>query len=156
MNKSIKAVTVSGKHIVFSDGADLSVYPAEAIRSFDFTYEPADTGALIRISDEIMDYNLRRDAQGNYSPVAYRLAYATSFVSVVASKIAYVKDGTPVEVGRDEKTATLDRKAVEALPADVILAFVQATDPTAINDGDIDAVKKLRLEPAPANEDASA
>ena len=152
MNKTIKAIQVNGKYIVFTADADLSVYPPEAIKTYSFEFESPDTGDLINVGDLIQDYSLRRDTvTGAYSDLAYRLAYNCSFTRAVCSSVTYPgADGALVTEGRDpaKSKLTLDKKAVEKIPADVLFAFVSASDPTAVNADDMAALKAMRVEPA--------
>jgi hypothetical protein len=151
MIKTIKATQIGQKTIVFADDADLSVYPANIIDTYEFEYESPRTGQLIQISDLLLDYNLRTDLQGNYSQVAYRLAYSVSFARTVCSKITTTINST-IKQGNPTIEATkpfLDRVAVEALPVDVLYAFSQAADPTTVANSDLEALFALRVEAIP-------
>ena len=148
---TVSCARINNKYIVFNADADLSVYPAEVISKFTFEYDIATTGTLIRVSDMIADYGLRQNAQGGYNPVAYRMAYSASFARVTVKSLE-TPEGS---FKRDDAAGVMPVKDVDALPADVLQAFVTRTDPTQVTEDDVDALGKLRAARAEATPAAS-
>jgi len=158
MNKTIHSISVNGKTIVFNDDADLSVYPPESVQTFSFEFETPNTGDLIKVSDLILDFSLRRDPiSGGYNEFAYRLAYQVSFARAVCSSIVTTTGtGVGAVISTEARDASksknvLDKSAVEAIPTDILAAFVQFADPTAVGAEEYLALKKMRVEKTPTD-----
>ena len=127
------ALSPAGKWVVFGDGADLSQFDGSKIVTWQLDSKAPTVASLIRTNDNLTDFGLRRDKEGYYNPTALNLAYQVAFAQEHLTKIA----------GPDGAVDGPTQAQVEALPPQVLAAYVQRADTSrGVAVSDLDFLKK--------------
>lgn len=129
MKTEIVSGQVGEKWVAFRQGADLSDFDTEKLKTWMIEHKSCNTGSLIQTGEKI---GVKAD-----SP-AYGLAYNLAFAEVHIESVS-----GPLSANKP------DRAFLETLPSSILAAFVACADTTAaITTAEFDSLKKKPM-PAP-------
>lgn len=145
MNTIIKAGHSGGRWIAFKEGADLSEFDETKLSDWAFSGKDATMGSLIRASDGVTDFGLKRDDKGRTDAGAYAVAYDVSF------GVEHLKTVEGPAFSLENPT----RKQTQTIPQAILREYVFRADTSrGVTMADLDCLRKPKTDEDKADDDS--